>query len=215
MVFNCIFQNPCAQKHTYFINLTMLIKSRKFLTATTVLILATLVSTIKPIITAHLLPPADAQTQPKSIVTASSLPQYCSPDEYRAFFETFVRGQDYQGNETRLTYTAETIEVREYENPSNLIEVLNKKDDEFSINLRDYRWVQLVPSPVDKSPYTRLQIDLIRIDNHTFRVNYIKAHYTYDSNRDGEEYLDYTYGEPRAYIFEHRNGCWNLTQKLR
>ncbi|CAD5937190.1 hypothetical protein [Planktothrix agardhii] len=114
-----------------------------------------------------------------------------------------------------MIYTADTIEVREYENPSNLIELLSKKDNEFSIDLRDYRWVQLVPSTVDNSPYTRLQIDLIRISNTTFRVNYIKAQYTYDSNGDGEEYLDYTYGEPGAYIFEHRNGCWNLTQKLR
>lgn len=189
----------------------MSIKFRKILTSTTVLILTILASTVKPIITSNLLPPANAQVQPK---TASSLPQYCSPDEYRAFFENFVRGQDYQGNETRLTYTADIIEVRDYENPSYLIGTLNKKDDEFSINLRDYRWVQLVPSAVDNSPYTRLQIDLIRINNNTFRVNYIKAHYAYDPNKEGEEYLDYTYGEPGAYIFEHRNGCWNLTQKL-
>lgn len=189
----------------------MSIKFRKISTSITVLIITILVSSIKPIITSNLLPSANAQVQPK---ISSSLPSYCAPDEYRSFFENFVRGQDYQGKETRLTYTADTIEVREYENPSNLIEVLSKKDDEFSIDLRDYRWVQLVPSAVDNSPYTRLQIDLIRINNNTFRVNYIKAHYAYDPNKEGEEYLDYTYGEPGAYIFEHRNGCWNLTQKL-
>ncbi|MEB3280474.1 MAG: hypothetical protein VKK42_16300 [Lyngbya sp.] len=144
----------------------------------------------------------------------AALPEYCSPDEYKSFFEHFVRGQDYQGNETRFTYTADTIEVRDYENPSNLIEVLSKKDDEFSINLRDYRWVQLVPSSIDNSPYTRLKIDLIRINNNTFRVDYIKAEYAYNPQLGQEEYLVSTYGEPGAYIFEHRNGCWNLTQKL-
>ena len=113
-----------------------------------------------------------------------------------------------------ITYTADTIEVRDYENPSILIEVLSKKDDEFSISLRDYRWVQLVPSSVDNSPYTRLQIDLIRLNNNTFRVDYIKAEYAYDPQRGEEEYLVRIYGEPGAYIFEHRNGCWNLTQKL-
>ncbi|BBD54466.1 hypothetical protein [Planktothrix agardhii] len=190
----------------------MSIKFKKILTSTTVIILTILASTVKPIITSNLLPPANAQVQPK---TASTLPQYCAPDEYKAFFENFVRGQDYQRNEIRLTYTADIIEVRDYENPSYLIGTLNKKDDEFSINLRDYRWVQLVPSTIDNSPYTRLNIDLIRMNNNTFRVNYIKAHYAYDPKGEGEEYLDYTYGKPGAYIFEHRNGCWNLTQKLR
>ncbi|OIP72764.1 MAG: hypothetical protein AUK43_02020 [Oscillatoriales cyanobacterium CG2_30_40_61] len=193
----------------------MSIKSNKISIATKVIIITILATSIKPLITPNLLQPAYAQTQPQIRTVTPSLPEYCAPDKYKSFFENFVRGQDYQGKETRLTYTADTIEVREYENPSNLIEMLNKKDDEFSIDLRDYRWVQLVPSAVDNSPYTRLQIDLIRINNNTFRVNYIKAQYAYNSNRGGEEYLDYTYGEPGAYIFEHRNGCWNLTQKLR
>ncbi|WP_413160401.1 hypothetical protein ACL6C3_18030 [Capilliphycus salinus ALCB114379] len=144
----------------------------------------------------------------------AALPEYCSPDEYKIFFEHFVRGQDYQGNETRFTHTADTIEVRDYENPSNLIGFLSKKDDEFSIDIRDYRWVQLVPSSVDNSPYTRLQVDLKRINNNTFRVDYIKAEYAYDSRVDQEEYVVRTYGEPGAYIFEHRNGCWTLIQKL-
>jgi hypothetical protein len=198
----------------------MVIKFSQFSTSPPVLIITILASCMELItgcrnsILSNFLPPAQAQIQPKGTVTVSSLPEYCSPDEYKSFFENFVRGQDYQGNETRLTYTADIIEVRDYENPSYLIGTLSKKDDEFSIDIRDYRWVQLVPSIVDNSPYTRLNIDLIRLNNNTFRVNYIKAHYAYDSKGEGEEYLDYTYGEPGAYIFEHRNGCWNLTQKL-
>lgn len=179
-----------------------------------IVIIVTILASCLGVIIANENFPAEAQNRPQGKVIASSLPEYCSPDEYKSFFENFVRGKDYQGNETRLTYTADIIEVRDYENPSYLIGTLSKKDDEFSINLRDYRWVQLVPSTIDNSPYTRLEIDLIRLNNNTFRVNYIKAHYAYDPNGDGEEYLDYTYGEPGAYIFEHRNGCWNLTQKL-
>ncbi|MBD2483223.1 hypothetical protein [Planktothrix sp. FACHB-1365] len=178
------------------------------------MIIVTILASSLGVIIANENSPAVAQNRSQGMVTASSLPEYCLPDEYKSFFENFVRGKDYQGNETRLTYTADIIEVRDYENPSYLIGTLSKKDDEFSIDLRDYRWVQLVPSTIDNSPYTRLEIDLIRLNNNTFRVNYIKAHYAYDPNGDGEEYLDYTYGEPGAYIFEHRNGCWNLTQKL-
>jgi hypothetical protein len=198
----------------------MVIKFSQFSTLPPVLTITILVSCMGLItgcrnsMISNLLPPANAQIQPKGMVTASSLPAYCSPDEYRSFFENFVRGQDYQGNETRLTYTAELIEVRDYENPSYLIGTLNKKDDEFSINLRDFRWVQLVPSTVDNSPYTRLQIDLKRLNNNTFRVDYIKAQYVYIGVVAEEEYLVRTYGEPGAYIFEHRNGCWYLTQKL-
>ncbi|MEA5542131.1 hypothetical protein VB834_24155 [Limnoraphis robusta Tam1] len=227
----------------------MPIKYSFILTSPKVLIVTILIGLItgcRNSIVSNILPLAEAKTQSKSIVTASSweatnelndlnslsepvtdnrtknnnhqlqaaLPNYCSPDEYKSFFEHFARGQDYQGNETRFTYTADTIEVRDYENPSILIEVISKKDDEFSIDLRDYRWVQLVPSTVDNSPYTRLQIYFIRFNNNTFRVDYIKAEYAYDPQVGEEEYLVRTYGEPGAYIFEHRNGCWNLTQKL-
>ena len=117
----------------------------------------------------------------------------------------------------RSTYTANRIEVRNYENPSQLLEVMRRQDDEFSISLRDYRWVILVPSSVDNSPYTRLKIDLRRVSQDRFRVDYIKAQYKYTGNTTGTESEDLvkTYGQPGAYVFQHRNGCWNLTQKLR
>lgn len=159
-----------------------------------------------------------AQSETKgNIPRQAAVPAYCAPDEYKQFFENFVRGQDYQGRDMRSTYTANRIEVRNYENPSQLLEVMRRQDDEFSISLRDYRWVILVPSSIDNSPYTRLKIDLRRVSQDRFRVDYIKAQYKYTGNITGTESEDLvkTYGQPGAYIFEHRNGCWNLTQKLR
>jgi len=159
-----------------------------------------------------------AQSETKgNIPRQAAVPAYCTPDEYKQFFENFVRGKDYQGTDMRSTYTANRIEVRNYDNPSQLLEVMRRQDDEFSIDLRDYRWVMLVPSTVDNSPYTRLKIDLRRVSKDTFRVDYIKAQYKYTGNTTGTESEDLvkTYGQPGAYVFQHRNGCWNLTQKLR
>ncbi|MEG5139383.1 MULTISPECIES: hypothetical protein [unclassified Microcoleus] len=159
-----------------------------------------------------------AQSETKgNIARQAAVPAYCAPDEYKEFFENFVRGKDRQGTDMRSTYTANRIEVRNYEIPSQLLEVMRRQDDEFSISLRDYRWVILVPSSVDNSPYTRLKIDLRRVSKDRFRVDYIKAQYKYTGNTTGTESEDLvkTYGQPGAYVFQHRNGCWNLTQKLR
>ncbi|WP_146048806.1 hypothetical protein [Pseudanabaena sp. BC1403] len=144
----------------------------------------------------------------------SKLPIVCGKEEYRSFFEDFVRGKDFQGNEIRYTFTSPYVQVRDYRDPSKLLETMSRRNDEFSISLRDYRWVQLVPADA-YTPYTRLKIDISRVDDKTFRVDYIKAQYQYSGNdKDQEEHLVKTYGDPNAYIFEHRNGCWNLTQKL-
>ncbi len=142
----------------------------------------------------------------------TNLPQSCAIDSYTEFFENFVRGQDYSGNEMRYRFTAAYVQVRDYQNPSRLIEVMSRKNDEFSISLRDYRWVQLVPS--NGSPYTRLKLEIKKIGKRMFRVDYIKAEFAYTGGESEGESLVRTEGAPNAYIFEHRNGCWYLTQKL-
>jgi hypothetical protein len=159
-------------------------------------------------------PPIERQTA--NLPEATNLPTYCAPDEYKTFFEQFVRGKDRQGNDTRATYTSDLIEIRDYNTPDQVLEVLRRQDDEFSIDLRDYRWVQLVPSSVDNSPYTRLKVDIYRASENTFRADYIKAQYKYTGDITGteSEEIVQTYGNPAAYIFQHRNGCWSLTQKL-
>jgi hypothetical protein len=147
---------------------------------------------------------------------AKQLPDYCRVDSYREFFEMFVYDRDRSGKPMRLRYTAEQIEVRDYEQPDRVIETLRRQDDEFSINLRDYRWVQLVPSAVDNSPYTRLKLGLERTSTNEFRVDYVKAQYKYTGDVTGTESEDLvqTYGNLAAYVFQHRHGCWQLTQKF-
>jgi hypothetical protein len=155
-------------------------------------------------------------TAAAQIAGRPNLPTFCDRAEYTTFFEKFVLGKDEQGNDLRSMYTANRIEVRDYNNPAQVLEVLRRQDDEFSINLVDNRWVQLVPSSVDNSPYTRLKLDIDRTSADTFRVNYIKAQYKYTGDITGteSEEIVQTYGNPGAYIFQHKNGCWMLTQKL-
>ena len=64
------------------------------------------------------------------------------------------------------------------------------------------------------SPYTRLNLEIKKTGEKTFRVDYIKAEFEYTGGESEGERLVRTEGAPNAYIFEHRNGCWYLTQKL-
>jgi hypothetical protein len=159
-------------------------------------------------------PSSDTKTAEVEKQNNPKLAIACGKEDFKSFFEDFVRGKDSQGNEVRYTFTSPYVQVRDYQDPSKLLETMSRRNDEFSISLRDYQWVQLVPADA-YTPYTRLKIDISRVDDKTFRVDYIKAQYQYSGNdKDQEERLVKTYGEPNAYIFEHRNGCWNLTQKL-
>lgn len=179
------------------------------------------VTDIAPSATIQATPQNNPASSPSAIATENSpvlaqsqanLPQSCAIASHTEFFENFVRGQDYDGNEMRYRFTAAYVQVRDYQNPSQLIEVMSRKNDEFSISLRDYRWVQLVPSK--DSPYTRLNLEIKKTNEKTFRVDYIKAEFAYEGGESEGERIVRTEGAPNAYIFEHRNGCWYLTQKL-
>ncbi len=173
-------------------------------------------SSSTPIPKSATVPRSNEPTSEAQIAKRPNLPAFCDRSEYETFFEKFVFGKDEHGNDLRAMYTADRIEVRDYDNPAQVLEVLRRQDDEFSINLVDTRWVQLVPSSVDNSPYTRLKLDIDRTSADTFRVNYIKAQYRYTGDITGTESEEIvkTYGNPGAYIFQHQNGCWRLTQKL-
>jgi hypothetical protein len=145
----------------------------------------------------------------------------CALEEYKSFFWHFVRGRDYQNNEMRHTYTWSDVQIRDYQDPSKLLGVISKKNyDAFKIGLIDYALVYVDPSTknlsVSEQLKNRLKIDIKRLDQKTFRVDYIQAEFAVDPEaEDNNGALIRTYGQPGAYIFEHRQGCWNLTQDLR
>lgn len=137
----------------------------------------------------------------------------CSPDEFKSFFEQFVRnpaaGHDYIDAE---------VQIRDYQDPRRLLMTIGDK------NYVDFRISAIGNKYAYIDPYAkysgaellkkRLKLDFQRIDAKTFRVNYIRAEFL-NGKKDEDESLVRTFGSPEAYIFEHRDGCWHLTQSLR
>jgi hypothetical protein len=138
----------------------------------------------------------------------------CSPDEFKSFFEQFVRNPA-----ANYGYIDAEVQIRDYQDPSLLVMVIGDKDYvDFRISAIGNKYVYIDPYAKyvgdDERLKNRLKLDFQRIGAKTFRVNYIRAEFLNDK-KDGDGNLVRTYGSPEAYIFEHRDGCWHLTQSLR
>jgi hypothetical protein len=149
---------------------------------------------------------------------ARSMP--CSTAEFPYFFRVFVRGLDdlMPRSAVRAAHVWKQVEIRSYQNPSQLIKVVPQKDyDDFRIGLLQNLWIYLDPTlPNYSDKYPRLQVKFKTITSQKVRVEYQKAEYVPANNGTiNQERLVKTFGPPGAYIFEHRNGCWHLTQDLR
>ncbi|MFM7603557.1 MAG: hypothetical protein ACKO7R_20545 [Pseudanabaena sp.] len=138
----------------------------------------------------------------------------CSPDNFKSFFEQFVHN-----SAGREQYISSEVQIRDYQDPSLLVMTIGDKNYvDFRIGAIGNRYVYLDPSAKfrgnDELLKKRLKLDYQRIDAKTFRVNYIRADFIND-RKDGDGNLVRTYGKPEAYIFKHRDGCWQLSQSLR
>jgi hypothetical protein len=138
-------------------------------------------------------------------------PEVCSLENDKSFFTSFVKGKNNRGVD-RNVYTASKVEIRNYDDPSELLEVRNKENyDGFRIGFIDYMAFYLDPIK-NPSDYENVTFDVTRRDPKAFRVDYSKAEYV---DAEQTNTLIRTYGTHGAYIFEHRDGCWHLTQELR
>jgi hypothetical protein len=143
----------------------------------------------------------------------------CSPNAFKSFFEQFVRNPL-----QREKYIGSEVQIRDYQDPSLLVMARSELTGDGDINYVDFRIGAIghkyVVNPSRKYLSdvellkNRLKLDFQRIDTKTFRVNYIRAEFL-NNKKDEDEMLVRTYGNPEAYIFEHRDGCWLLTQQLR
>ena len=93
-----------------------------------------------------------------------------------------------------------------------------KKDDEtknvvaseqiepFRIALVDNQWVYEEPG---KPPGELVRVDINRtMDGEAVRVEFVRAEFSAEDEVLG------AVGDPEAYIFVFRNGCWQLTEYL-
>ncbi|AFY92329.1 hypothetical protein [Chamaesiphon minutus] len=144
----------------------------------------------------------------------------CSTAEFSYFFRVFVRGLNDRLPKTaiRNAYVWPQVEVRIDRKPSQLLVTAPKQDyigDGFKIGLQQNLWVYLGPQVLNGN-YPRLKVKFKPLTRQKIRVEYSQAEYAPVANaRANQERLVKTFGESGAYIFEHRLGCWRLTQELR
>ncbi|MGJ7903275.1 hypothetical protein, partial [Lysobacter sp. 1R34A] len=150
--------------------------------------------------------PAPATTAAEPAAAAVQLPaEACvkSEEGFATFFEQFVYG----GN-VRSAYTAPQLEIRDLKDPGKLLETQTPQQaGPFKIALVDHQW------SYDEPGKQAGELDRVKIDRtlsgDRMRVDFVKAEFSPD-----EEVVK-TLGKPEAYVFEFKQGCWQLTQQLR
>jgi hypothetical protein len=169
-----------------------------------------------PVISSEPLPIADARVQADR-VPSKPQPEFCARENYQQFFWPFVQDNDGSNHKIRSRYSADKIQVRDYNDPNQLLEVVKKQDYQgFKVASVDYTLVYDDPTITDPNAKARLKREVKRLDDNTFRVDYVRAEFETDGEaEDNNGKLIRTYGAPGAYIFEHQNGCWTLTQEYR
>ncbi len=131
----------------------------------------------------------------------------CTLEGYWEFFESYVRSE-----RVRAAYTWPQVQVRDLQaQDQNVATVDKEKYDGFRIGLDDSRWVYL-DAASQAGQVARLDLQE-KSNGQTFRVDYTRA--VFEEAEGGDEKVVRTYGDPGAYVFEFRNGCWYLTQELR
>lgn len=120
----------------------------------------------------------------------------CTREGHWSFFESFVRW-----DAVRARHTADSVSVRSFAQPDREVGRTLGKDVGFRIALEDYRWV-LAGSDQDLDLQPWQEGDVLRVQ------------YTPVELGPDDEVVR-TLGAPGAYVFERRNGCWELTQELR
>lgn len=131
----------------------------------------------------------------------------CDKNEksFSAFLNEYVNKRD-----IREQFMAHEIEIRSFSDPTKKIEIeTSAQNRPFKIGLVNHMW-SYMEAEKDKSsePYAFIKIDK-KLHGESMRVDFVKAEFTPDHD------LIRTYGPMGAYIFEHKQGCWQLTQELR
>ena len=171
-------------------------------------------------------------------------PKYCEPSAYQDFFVNFVRGYDDQKNEMRSTYTWSEVKIASYEQPDRVFFSINKKlyqafrlgidqgwiyvdrmnrsfiDQNQTLNKQPNRVRLRLDVPFPDEPFiTRfkarkfVRLAFREVSDRRFRVDYHAATYR---NLEGAAWVETDeQSAAGAYVFEHHNGCWYLTQDLR
>ncbi|HYM85585.1 MAG TPA: hypothetical protein VET30_02505 [Pseudoxanthomonas sp.] len=139
----------------------------------------------------------------------------CESDNFESFFEAFVRSP-----QVRKERTAKSVEHRSLVDPSELLGQIAgiHYQEIFAISLGDYYYVDTVSKHKWESgtlnSYEDLWVDVEPTQDRSYEVQYSKAILRDDGEGDGKTFVR-RYGTKKGYVFEMRQGCWELTQDLR
>ena len=147
-------------------------------------------------------PPAAAPTAAPAAPAVQLPAEACtkSEDGFASFFEQFV----YEAP-VRAAYSAPTVEVRDIKDPSKVL--ASEQAGPFRIAMVDNQWSYNEPGK-DAGQFARVKMDRA-LSGDRMRVDFVKAEFSPD------EEVTKTLGKPEAYVFEFKQGCWQLTQQLR
>jgi hypothetical protein len=125
-----------------------------------------------------------------------------SEEGFSEFFDIFV-----QDRPVRESHSAPMIEIGDIKNPNGKGNVVASQQIEpFRIALADNQWVYEEPG---KSPGELARVDINKtLDGNIVRVEFVRAKFSVEDN------VVRTTGDPEAYVFAFRNGCWQLTEYL-
>jgi hypothetical protein len=148
---------------------------------------------------------APASPAPAPVAAAAQLPEeVCQPgeDSFRDFFNEYVARE-----EVRAAYTAPSVQVRRFADPAKVLAEEPAAPAAFKVVQVDFQWSYREPEGSQRVP-DRVELAL-HPQGQAMRMEFRRAEYAPDDE------LVRTFGEPGAYVFERRDGCWRLTQELR
>ncbi|MGO4728035.1 MULTISPECIES: hypothetical protein [unclassified Inquilinus] len=133
----------------------------------------------------------------------------CKAKDFTGFFGHFA-----QNPAVFAAHVGPKVEIRRLAAPHQLVATVAGQDyRDFKIAMIDYSWVDAdsaarVEAGKGES-FEDLELTFSDLGKDSWRVGYTKAEF------QGEHELVRTYGQPGAYVFAFRDGCWRLTQDLR
>jgi len=123
-------------------------------------------------------------------------------DGFASFLEAYIAEPD-----KRAAYTSPNFEVRDIKAPDQPITHQTGPAGPFRIALVDYQWSYFEPGKSD-GELARIKLDR-KLEGDRMRLDFAKAEFSPDDE------VVKTLGPPEAYVFEHQQGCWQLTLQLR
>ncbi len=139
----------------------------------------------------------------------------CKTQDFSLMFGYFAQNEG-----VRAALTAPEVQIRSLARPGQLQRMVKAAEyRDFKIAMIDYSFFDAESAERfdagQSEALETLKLDITEQPGGAYRVAFVKAEYGPPS--EDEEYGDLirTYGQPGAYLFEPRDGCWHLTQDFR